>query len=64
MIVNGERRELPEGRTVTQVLGLLGIERARVAVERNRIIVKRADHDTTVVEDGDVLEIIHFVGGG
>jgi sulfur carrier protein len=42
----------------------MNITVTRSAVERNRTLVRRADHATTVLTDGDVLEIVTLVGGG
>jgi len=42
----------------------LGMKADRVAVELNRQIVSRGEWESTLVEDGDRLEIVHFVGGG
>lgn len=64
VVINGETRELPAGLTVSALLSLLGLTQGPVAVERNREIVPRAEHASTRVEDRDVLEIVHFVGGG
>ncbi len=61
--VNGERREVPAGITVRGLCEQLGLT-GPVAVERNREIVPRAQHGATVLADGDVLELVHFVGGG
>ena len=64
--LNGEPFDLPDDRswTVLGFIELLGIESGRVAVERNREIVRRADHIDTPVEEGDAIEIVTFVGGG
>lgn len=62
--VNDERLSVPAGTTVAALLGRLGVEPVRVAVERNLQIVRREDFPVTVLQDGDVLEIVHFVGGG
>ena len=62
--VNGEHHEVAAGTTVRGLLETLGLGTTLVAVERNREIVPRAEHDRTVVKDGDRLEIVHFVGGG
>jgi thiamine biosynthesis protein ThiS len=62
--VNGERREVAEGTTVGGLVALLGLPRERVAVERNRDVVRRAEWDAVALEEGDVLEVVHFVGGG
>ena len=62
--VNGEDRELPDGSTVAELLDALALGGARVAVERNREIVPRAEHRTARISSGDRLEIVTFVGGG
>jgi sulfur carrier protein len=62
--VNGEAREVPEALTVRGLIEHLGLTEGPVAVERNREIVPRAEHERTPVAAGDVLEIVHFVGGG
>ena len=62
--VNGEERELPEGATVATLLGDLGIGTPRVAVERNREIVPKAEYASTALQPGDALEVVEFVGGG
>jgi sulfur carrier protein len=62
--VNGEFRELTEGTSVRGLVEILGLTDGPVAVERNREVVPRAEHPTTTLAEGDVLEIVHFVGGG
>lgn len=62
--LNGEPRELEGPMTVSQLLALLGIEPLRVAVEHNLVVVKRGKYGETVVNDGDEVEIVNFVGGG
>ena len=64
VIVNGSARKLTDGTTVEDLLGELGLAGKRVAVERNREVVPRAQHPTTVLVDGDRLEVVTFVGGG
>ena len=64
IIVNGEERIAAPGVTVTQLLESLGIHGGRVAIERNRQILPRADWGETRVGDGDRYEIVQFVGGG
>jgi thiamine biosynthesis protein ThiS len=61
--VNGERREAAAGSTVVDLLQLLGI-RGRVAVERNGVVLRQADLAETRLLEGDVLEVVTFVGGG
>jgi len=62
--LNGEPRELPEGTTVAALVTTLGLAPGRVAVERNREIVSRADHPRVTLLEGDKLEVVTFVGGG
>jgi thiamine biosynthesis protein ThiS len=62
--VNGEARDVAPGTTIRALLGELGLGTTLVAVERNRDIVPRAQHEHTEIHEGDRLEIVHFVGGG
>jgi len=62
--VNGEEREVTDGVCVIGLLESLQIRAGRVVVERNREIVARDAFTTTMLTEGDVLEIVHFVGGG
>jgi thiamine biosynthesis protein ThiS len=62
--VNGEARRVAGGMSVAEMVGSLGLDPAKVAVERNREIVPRSLLGEVRVEDGDQFEIVHFVGGG
>ena len=62
--VNGEHRRVPLGASVADLARELGLEPARVAVERNLAIVPRSTLGQVKVEDGDEFEIVTFVGGG
>lgn len=62
--VNGDARDVPAGLTVAGLLEHLGLGGRRVAVERNRAVVPRAEHATTTLAAGDRLEVVAFVGGG
>ena len=62
--LNGEPYELPGAMTISALLTHLDIDPRRVAVERNVLVVKRPQYETTPVEDGDEIEIVNFVGGG
>ena len=62
--VNGEPRQIAAGSTIAAMLRELGIDPARVAVERNLSIVPRSTLDEVEVTDGDQFEVVHFVGGG
>ena len=62
--INGERREIPDGLSVTALLDHLGMANKRVAIERNLDILPRAQWQEMLVESGDSFEIVQFVGGG
>jgi sulfur carrier protein len=64
IVINGETRTVVQGTTVSALIGELGLGDRRVAVERNREVVPRAQHASTVLAAGDRLEIVTFVGGG
>ena len=64
IMLNGDKRELAAPLTVSQLLSELAIDARRVAVELNLAVVKKAAYDTSVVKDGDEVEIVNFVGGG
>jgi len=62
--VNGEARQMSPDTTVAELVAQLARAGRRVAVERNGSIVPRSMHGTTVLADGDRLEIVIAVGGG
>ena len=64
VFVNDEVRVVPAGLTVGDLVASLGLQQAQVAVERNKVIVRRADYAATRLGDGDRLEIVTFFGGG
>ena len=64
IVLNGEARPIADGTTVAALVAELGLRPQQVAVEKNREIVARAAHADEVLHDGDVLEIVTFVGGG
>jgi len=62
--INGEEREIAGGLDVARLLEELKIRPGRVVIELNRSIVPREAHAATLLNEGDALEIVHFVGGG
>ena len=64
IVVNGERRAVEDGQTISGLLRELQIEPDRVAVELDRRIVKQPRWHETVLERGAQVEIVQFVGGG
>jgi len=64
LTVNGDGRTVATGTSVAQLVAELGLDGRKVAVERNREIVSRSLYGTTVLGEGDAVEIVHFIGGG
>lgn len=64
LTINGEDRTIENASTVSELLGELGIEPTKVAVERNLEIVPKTAYGTTKLAEGDKFEIVHFIGGG
>ncbi len=64
IIVNGEKRAFNGTENLDSLLNDLGIDPRKVAVELNLEIVPRSQYPTTPVNDGDKLEVVHFIGGG
>jgi sulfur carrier protein len=64
ILLNGDPKELPAQVTVQQLLDQLNIPAGRVACELNLKIIKRAFYASTVVNEGDTVEIIQAIGGG
>lgn len=65
LTINGERREIPAPATLASLLERLDLDPRLVVVERNRVILRDRDaYGTVDLAGGDVLELVHFVGGG
>src|ERR1700728_2668833 len=62
--INGEARALQGPVNIRELLSGLGLDPAKIAVERNLEIVPRSNYGSVVVVEGDKLEIVHFIGGG
>lgn len=62
--LNGERVPLPLPLTVHALLGVFSLDPRAVAVELNKVVVRRAAYESTEIHDGDEVEIVSFVGGG
>ncbi len=62
--INGEEKEITDGLSIAGLLDELEIRPARVVVELNRKIISREAQKSASLKEGDVLEIVHFVGGG
>lgn len=64
IILNGEKQQLAEGLSVLDLVEQSGFSAERLAVELNRQIVKREQWATSMLKQGDRIEIVQFVGGG
>jgi thiamine biosynthesis protein ThiS len=64
LYVNGEYREFSDTISLDQLVNELELPALRVAIEVNRKVIRRADWSSTLIKDGDRVEIVHFVGGG
>ncbi|SMC02197.1 sulfur carrier protein [Sulfobacillus thermosulfidooxidans DSM 9293] len=64
LIINGEPRDLPNVRTVKEMLDVLGVDHQTVAVMVNGEIIGRTDFDQAQVQESHTVEIVRFVGGG
>jgi sulfur carrier protein len=62
--VNGESRQIDAPATVGALIARLGLDKRKIAVERNEAIVPRSAYAETWLRSGDRLEIVHFIGGG
>lgn len=64
LVINGEPRSAQSQATLRELVAVLGLKEDRVAIELNGHIVRRDRWDGTLLQSGDRLEIVQFVGGG
>ncbi len=64
LTLNGETRGFNEVSDLAELVRVLGLDVAKIAVERNLTIIPRSAFARTTLSDGDRIEIVHFVGGG
>lgn len=64
VVVNGEEKSLPDGVTVAELIRSMHLDKAACAVEVNKRLVRKPDHPTAALAEGDVIEIVTLVGGG
>lgn len=62
--LNGETKRIDGEVTLDRLLDLFSLPRQRVAIEHNRSVVSRNHWPDTIVNEGDRIEVVHFVGGG
>ena len=64
IVLNGETYKTDGPLTIGRLLVHLDIDRRRVAVEQNMNVIKKPNYDSTIVNNGDAIEIVNFIGGG
>ena len=64
MIINGKKNEFTEKTTISEILKKLNVNKERVVVEVNLIIIHKEEYDSFIVKENDSLEVLSFVGGG
>lgn len=64
VFVNGENKEFSDGLSLEQLVNELVLPGPRIAIEVNGMVVRRGDWTEITLNDGDRIEIVHFVGGG
>ena len=62
--VNGRPRELESEMSLPELIRHLEITFPRIAVAHNGAVLRKEEHDSTIVRDGDAVEIVRMVGGG
>jgi thiamine biosynthesis protein ThiS len=62
--LNGEPREVDDGTSLPELISNLRLKPEQIAIELNREVVRRVRWNEIVLNEGDVIEIVHFVGGG
>ncbi len=62
--LNGEKYNLETGSNIVDLIEKLGLNIDKLAIERNLEIVPKSKFAMTIIEEGDKLELVHFIGGG
>ncbi len=62
--INGEQRDVPQLLNLKELVEHLKLAPERLAIELNRKVIRRTDWQATALNEGDRVEIVHFVGGG
>jgi thiamine biosynthesis protein ThiS len=64
VFLNGESKTLSESASLSDLVEHLELAPSRIAIELNRVVVRRSTWSSTIIKEGDKIEIVHFVGGG
>lgn len=64
VIINDVEHTFDDRLTVTAMLDAMELKPEKVAIERNEEVIPRSTYKTAMIENGDIIEIVHFIGGG
>ena len=64
IVINGRNNIVEHNTTLLQLINKLGIDKKKIAVELNTEIIPKSSYSKKLLLDGDVIEIVHFIGGG
>lgn len=64
IMVNGEQVSCEEGMTLESMIAQRGHDKRQIAIEWNEKIIPKEEYETSVIKEGDVIEIVTFMGGG
>ena len=62
--LNGEAHDIPAEIDLVRLLEFFSLPSKRIAIELNKTVIRRPDWPATIIQEGDKLEVVHFVGGG
>ncbi len=64
IILNGEKTSFSNALSIEAMLVQLSLDPRKIAVEQNMAIIPHSTYASTMISEGDVIEIVHFIGGG
>ncbi len=64
IVINGRNNIVEHNTTLLQLINKLGIDKKKIAIELNTEIIPKSSYSKKLLLDGDVIEIVHFIGGG
>lgn len=64
LLINGTQTEIENGKNISEILLILGVESKIFAVVVNANLVKKEQYDSFIPKDGDKIELLQFMGGG
>lgn len=64
LFINGDSKQFSDNLSLADLILQLELPAVRIAVELNRVVIRRGEWSSTILREGDRVEIVHFVGGG